>query len=182
LPASLEELERGAVCLALYPFTFGFPLDVAARDAEDELLATFERVADIDEIEKTLAAGDVPETVTKVKLRRVLLLQGGTSANRREVMVARVTSVKDEQKTSKKGWYSRLSAGTHAAHLLIGGEQRHGTNLREAYVSLLNVAPISKTAILRRTGLLNEAEMREVSDRLITALEVDISQRLATSR
>lgn len=177
MPVPLEDLERGAVCLALFPFTFGFPLDRVQRDAEDELLAAVERYDDIEQIEKTITAGDEPEVITKLKLRRVLLLQTGTEGRLQEVMVARVTSVKDSMR-AKRGFYGRLVAGRHPTAFLLGHREEHGTRTKEAYVNLISVAPIAKNAILRRVGRLDDEEMRQVTDRLLTSLELDISHRI----
>jgi mRNA-degrading endonuclease toxin of MazEF toxin-antitoxin module len=177
MPAPLEDLERGAVCLALFPFTFGFPLDRVQRDAEDELLAAVERYDDIEQIEQTISAGDEPDVIPKLKLRRVLVLQTGTDGRLQDVMVARVTSVKDSMR-AKRGFYGRLVAGRHPTAVLLGHRREHGTRSREAYVNLINVAPIAKNAILRRVGRLDDEEMRQVTDRLLTSLELDISHRL----
>jgi hypothetical protein len=176
MPAPLEELERAAVCLALYPFTFGFPLETVQRDAESDLLAAIEH-AEIEQIEKTITAGEVPEVIMRIKLRRVLLLQTGTNPGMHDVLVARITSVSDTMR-ARSGFYGRLVDGRHPTSLLVGGRAEHGTNGREAYVNLINVSPISKTAILRRVGRLDDDEMRHVTDRLITSLEMDISHRL----
>jgi mRNA-degrading endonuclease toxin of MazEF toxin-antitoxin module len=177
LPADLDELTRGAVCLALYPFTFGFPLEQLQRESEDSLLAEVQTVEDIEQIERTISAGDVPEVVTKVKLRRVLLLQTGTEGRIQDVVVARITSVSETMR-SRAGFYRRLSTGTHPTSLLLGARPEHGTNGRESYVNLINVSPIAKTAILRRVGQLSDSEMRQVTDRLLTSLELDISHRI----
>ena len=176
MPAPLEDLQRGAVCLALYPFTFGFPLKEVQRDAEGELLAATEHT-EIEQIEKTIVAGDVPEVITKIKLRRVLLLQTGTHPGMHDVMVARITSVSDKMR-ERSGFYGRLVDGRHPTALLLGDRDDHGTGGHEAYVNLISVSPISKTAILRRVGQLTEDEMRQVTDRALTSLEMDISHRL----
>lgn len=176
MPAPLDDLERGAVCLALYPFTFGFPLETVQRHAERDLLAATEQ-ADIDAIETTIAAGDVPKVVTKIKLRRVLLLQTGTHPGMHDVMVARITSVSDAMR-GRTGFYGRLTSGRHPTAMLLGDRTSHGIGGRETYVNLINVSPISKTAILRRVGALDDDEMRRISDRLVTALELDLSHRL----
>lgn len=177
MPAPLEDLERGAVCLALFPYTFGFPLDRIQRDTEDELLAQLDRVEDIDAIEKTIRAGDEPEVVTKLKLRRLVLLQTGTDGRLSEVMAARVSSISDRMR-ERAGFYGRLTDGRHPTAVLLAGAGHHGTAGRDAYVNLINVAPIAKNAILRRTGQLDDDEMRQVTDRLITSLELDISHRI----
>jgi mRNA-degrading endonuclease toxin of MazEF toxin-antitoxin module len=177
MPAPLESLDRGAVCLALYPFTFGFPLETIQRAAEDELVGALERFEDIDQIEKTITAGSVPEVVTKLKLRRVLLLQTGTDPRQHDVLVARITSV-TEQMRARRQFYERLAAGRHPTSLLLGAESRHGTGGREAFVNLINVSPVAKNAMLRRVGFLTEDEMRDVTDRLIISLELDISHRI----
>lgn len=178
MTAALEDLERGAVCLALYPFTFGFPLESVQRSAEHELTAALERFEDIEQVEKTIAPGVVPEVVTKLKLRRVLLLQTGTDSRQQDILVARVTSITETMRT-RRGFYARLSSGTHPTALLIGREARHGTGGQEAFVNLINVSPVAKNAILRHVGYLSDDEMREVTDRLITSLELDISHRIA---
>ena len=177
MPAPLDDLERGAICLALYPFTFGFPLEAVQRDAENDLLAQVERFEDVEEIEQTITAGDEPEVIVKLKLRRVLLLQTGTRAQQHDVLVARVTSISDQMR-ARRGFYERLAAGIHPTSLRLGDRSEHGTGGREAFVNLINVSPIAKNAILRRTGRLDDAEMRAVTDRLITSLELDISHRL----
>ncbi len=178
MPAPLEDLDRGAVCLALYPFTFGFPLEAIQRDAECALLAALERFEDIEQIETTISAGSSPEVLTKLKLRRVLLLQTGTDPRQHDVLVARITSVTDQMR-ARRQFYDRLTTGRHPTSLLLGAESRHGTGERQAFVNLINVSPIAKNAILRRVGFLIEGEMREVADRLITSLELDISHRIA---
>ena len=177
MPAPLEDLERGAVCLALYPFTFGFPLEAIQRSAEDELTAALERYDDIEQIEKTIDAGSIPPVVTKLKLRRVLLLQTATDPRQHDVVVARITSITDTMR-ARRHFYARLAAGRHPTALWLGSEARHGTLGREAFVNLINVSPVAKNAVLRRVGFLHPDEMREVADRLITALELDISHRL----
>jgi mRNA-degrading endonuclease toxin of MazEF toxin-antitoxin module len=176
-------LERGAVCVALYPFTFGFPLESVVRSAEDDLSAGLERFEDIDQIEKTIAAGagSAPEVVTKLKLRRVLLLQTGTDPRQHDILVARITSITETMRARLR-FYGRLSAGQHPTSLLIGSQTRHGTGGREAFVNLINISPVGKNAILRRVGFLSEDEMRAVADRLITSLELDISHRLVHGR
>jgi mRNA-degrading endonuclease toxin of MazEF toxin-antitoxin module len=181
VPAPLEDLERGAVCLALYPFTFGFPLESVVRSAEDELSAGLERFEDIDQIEKTIAPGAAPEVVTKLKLRRVLLLQTGTDPRQHHILVARITSITETMRARPR-FYARLAAGRHPTSLLIGSQTRHGTGGREAFVNLINISPVAKNAILRRVGFLGEDEMRAVADRLISSLELDISHRLAPGR
>jgi mRNA-degrading endonuclease toxin of MazEF toxin-antitoxin module len=41
------------------------------------------------------------------------------------------------------------------------------------------VAPVAKKAILRRVGRLTADEMRDVSERVVTSLELDISGLLS---
>lgn len=177
MPAPLEHLERGAVCLALYPFTVGFPLEAVRRESEDELLAQLERYDDIEQIERTIRPGDTPEVVVTLKLRRVLILQNGTDSRLQDVLAARITSVSDTMR-QRTGFHGRLTAGRHPTALLLGHERRHGTGGREAYVNLLNVSPIAKNAILRRVGTLDADELRAVTDRLVTTLELDLSHRI----
>jgi hypothetical protein len=175
VPCDVSLLERGAVCLALYPYTTGFPLERVLREVEGDVLARLERHESIDSIVATIAPeGQPPEVVVTMKLRRVLLLQEGTERSRHDVLVARVDSL-TEQKRAKENWYKKLASGIHPAHYLIGARQEHGTGGKEAYVDALNVSPIRKAAILRRTGKLEEDEMRAVSERLMRTLELDLS-------
>jgi hypothetical protein len=175
LPCDPSELERGAVCLALYPFSTSFPLERIARDAADELLAQLERFETIEELESIIKAGDAPsELVARFKLRRVVVLHDGTQSGIADVAVARVVSVRDERQQTHPKWYSRLQNGAHPTQLLIGQEERHGTSGREAYVDGLYIALIPKATILRRVGKLDEDEMSELSKRLVTAFEIDV--------
>jgi mRNA-degrading endonuclease toxin of MazEF toxin-antitoxin module len=176
LAAAIEDLERGSVCLALYPFALGFPLQQLIADSGDELLARVEAHPDIDSIEKTIEAGDVPRVATQIKLRRVLLLQNGANRSRQDIMVARISHVSPELR-ARQNWYARLRAGVHPTTMLLD-QSRHGVT-REAYVNTMTIASIGKNAILRRVGALSEDEMRGVSGRLVTALELDISSFLS---
>lgn len=181
MPVDVSELERGVVCLALYPFTPGFPLDSVLRDGEDQLLAQLERFDSIEEIETTLLRGQTPELVVQAKLRRVLLLQTGTDPRRLDITAARVNSVTPE-KRARSGWYARLEHGGNPAQFLLRGASHHGTAGKEAYVDLTCISTIRKDMILRRTGQLTEDEMREVSERLLLTLELDISEHLRRLR
>ena len=116
---------------------------------------------------------------SEAKLRRVLLLQDGTSDARDDVMAARINSVDQDMPTKKPGVYRRLISGTHPTFYLIGAQDSHGTSGREAYVNAMYVAPVAKKAILRRVGQLTPDEMRDVSERVVTSLELDISGLLS---
>jgi hypothetical protein len=173
----VSELVRGAVCLALYPYTTGFPMDRVIRDTEDELRAQLEAASSIEEVAATLKGGDVPEFAVSAKLRRVLLLQTGTSPGREDIAVARINSITDKKRT-QTNWYLKLQNGIHIAHFMIGNEDRHGTAGLEAYVDCMSVSTIRKAAILERVGVLSEDEMREITERLMRTLELDLSAYL----
>lgn len=170
----VADLTRGAVCLALYPYTSGFPLERLVRDAGDELKAQLETANSIEDIQAAVKPGDAPEIVVTAKLRRVLLLQTGTSAARQDIAVARINSISDK-KRAQTNWYLKLQNGIHVSNLLIGGEERHGTAGVEAYVDGLSISTIRKATILKRVGQLDDEEMRHVSERLIRTLELDLS-------
>ncbi len=178
MPAASSHLTRGSVCLALYPFTPGFPVDALLPSAEAE----FSKLAQYDSIEDfqaDIAPGDVPRILVSVKLRRILLLQDGTSESREDVMAARINSVDQAMPTKKPGLYRRLVSGTHPIFYLIGGEASHGTSGKAAYVNAMFVSPVAKKAILRRVGQLTPDQMRDVSERIVTCLELDISGLLS---
>jgi hypothetical protein len=182
MSCSVADLTHGAVCLALYPYTTGFPLDRVVRDAAaDELETQIETAESIEALEATLGKGAVPELVVKAKLRRVVLLQTGTSASRHDITVARVNSI-TEAKRGQKNWYLKLKSGIHVAHLMIGAEDRHGTAGVEAYVDCLSISTIQKSTILRRVGQLDDEEMRAVTERLVRTLELDLSGYLGRLR
>lgn len=178
MPAASSQLTRGAVCLALYPFTPGFPVDALLPSAEAE----FSKLAQYDSIEDfqtDIAPGDVPRILVSVKLRRVLLLQDGTSESRDDVMAARINSIDQDMPKKKPGVYRRLLSGTHPIFYMVGAQASHGTSGKEAYVNAMYVAPVAKKAILRRVGQLSPDEMRDVSERVVTSLELDISGLLS---
>lgn len=178
MPVATAQLTRGAVCLALYPFTSGFPVDALLPTAEAEF-SKLARYDSIEDFETDIAPGDVPRVLVSVKLRRILLLQDGTSESRDDVMAARINSIDQDLPKQKPGVYRRLVNGTHPAFYLVGASANHGTSGREAYVNAMYVAPVAKKAILRRVGQLTPDEMRDVSERVVTALELDISGLLS---
>lgn len=168
----LDELERGAVCLAIYPFTPEFPLEVVVRAAEESpalsaQLETYDTIESLARIERR-------EVVTEVKLRPVLLLQTGTAAQRSDVVVARINSITDDHREKRANWVLKLQNDIHPVMVMVGHEARHGLR-HESYINLTAVQTISKRAILRRLGTLTEDEMSGVSDRLIRSLEIDVS-------
>jgi hypothetical protein len=178
VPAAISQLLRGAVCLALYPFTPGLPVDALLPSAE----AAYSKLAQDDAMEDfqtDIAPGDAPRILVSVKLRRVLLLQDGTSESRDDVMAARINSIDQDMPKKKPGVYRRLLGGTHPTFYLVGTQARHGTSGKEAYVNAMYVAPVAKKAILRRVGQLTPDEMRDVSERIVTSLELDISGLLS---
>ncbi len=180
MPTASAQLTRGAVCLALYPFTPGFPVDALLPSAEAEF-AKLAQYDSIEDFQADIAPGDVPRILVSVKLRRILLLQDGTSEARDDVMAARINSIDQDMPKRKPGVYRRLLSGTHPTFYLVGAQERHGTSAKEAYVNAMYVAPVAKKAILRRVGQLTTDEMRDVSERIVTSLELDISGLLSRS-
>jgi hypothetical protein len=104
----------------------------------------------------------------------VLLLQDASRLAREEVMVARIHAV-TEPVRRRKGFYARLVLGQHPAALLIAGDRVQGA-AGELYVSLLTIAALSRDDILEYRGSLTEEEMRQVSERLVKTLELDVSR------
>jgi len=104
----------------------------------------------------------------------VLLLQDARRAGRESVMVARLHAVTEETR-SRAVFYGRLAVGRHPAALMVPQRQVKGA-VGELYVSLLTIVAIPKESILERRGALSEEEMREVSERLVKTLELDVSR------
>jgi hypothetical protein len=89
-------------------------------------------------------------------------------------MVAHLHPV-TEQARSRLGFYDRLAVGQHPAALLVPRHRVQGA-AGDLYVSLLTITAVPKADILERKGTLTEEEMREVSERLVKTLELDISR------
>ena len=103
----------------------------------------------------------------------VVLLQDARRPGREAVMVARIQPVTEEARR-RTGFYDRLAVGQHPAALLIPGHRVQG-GTGELYVSLLTIAAVSKADIIDRRGSLTAEEMRQISERLVKTLELDIS-------
>ncbi len=173
MSAPLEDLQRGAVCIALYPFTPSPPLEVVLReaDAAGDLNAKIEAHETVDAIARLAQK----ELVVEYKLRPVLLLQTGTSDQRQDVLAARINSITDNHRRLRSNWVRKLESGTHPLMLRLGHDARHGLRA-ESYVNLLSIQPVNKAAVLRRVGHLSDEEMIDVSERLVRSLEIDISR------
>jgi hypothetical protein len=104
----------------------------------------------------------------------VLLLQDARRLAREEVMVARIHAV-TEQVRRRRGFYGRLVLGQHPAALLIARDRVEGAT-DELYVSLLTITALPREDIVERKGSLTEDEMRQVSERLVKTLELDVSR------
>jgi len=162
------------VCLALYPFVPGLPLRQVAERV-DAAGPVVERHDDLTSLTAAIPPGaPSADLVVQFKLRRVLLLQT-VRGRRADVVVARINSVTPDRR-ERSGWYLRLTEGRHPAHYLIGRLRRHGSAGREAFVDLMNVTTIRTDVIVSRTGYLTADEMRDVSERLVRTLELDISR------
>jgi mRNA-degrading endonuclease toxin of MazEF toxin-antitoxin module len=172
-------LQRGAICIALYPFTPAVPLEVVLRRAEAEggLNAKLEAYDSIE----ALTAIEQNEVVVQFKLRPVLLLQSGTAEQRPDVIVTRINSITEEHREKRGNWVKKLENDIHPLMVRVGHEPHHGLR-KESYVNLMSIQPVNKGAILRRVGYLTEDEMRSMSERLIRALEIDVSAYVARLR
>jgi hypothetical protein len=178
LPCNISDLSRGAVCLALYPFVLSFPVERVAREAEDRLLAHLKRFDTIDDLQIEIPAGDPgQELVASFKLRPILVLHDGTDAGIPDVAVAKVTSIKADRVENHPKWYKRVQEGRHDTQYML---ERGALTLADSdlgsYVDAKSVAVVRKTTILRRVGKLDRDQMVEVSNRLIKALEIDVSE------
>src|ERR1700736_4280949 len=104
----------------------------------------------------------------------VLLLQDARRLAREEVMVAGIHVV-SEQVRRLRGFYGRLVLGQHPAAFLIARDRVEGAT-EELYASLLTIAALPREDIVECKGSLTEEEMRQVSERLVKTLELDISR------
>jgi mRNA-degrading endonuclease toxin of MazEF toxin-antitoxin module len=177
--APLAELERGAICIALYPFTPSIPLDLVLReaDADGELNVKLESYDSIEAVAKIKRN----ELVVQFKIRPVLLIQTGTSPQRPDVLAARINSITDEHRQQRINWVKKLENDIHPIMVRVGHESHHGLK-GDSYINLLSVQPINKAAILKRLGRLTDDEMLGISERLIRSLEIDVSAYVARLR
>jgi len=118
------------------------------------------------------------EIAVEYKLRPVLLLQGGTSPQRPDVLVSRINSITDEHRTKRLNWVLKLENDIHPVMVMVGHEAHHGLKV-PSYVNLLSIQPVNKQAILKRLGTLAEDEMEGISERLVRSLEIDVSAYVA---
>ena len=176
MSAPLADLQRGAICLALYPFTPAVPLELVLREAGD-LTARLESYESIEAVARIKRR----ELVLEFKIRPVMLLQTGTSEQRPDVLVARINSITEQHRQQRRNWVLKLESGIHPLMLRVGHEEHHGLKAA-SYVNLLSVQPVNKAAILKRLGYLSDNEMVDVSERLIRALEIDVSAYVARLR
>lgn len=179
MSAPLADLRRGAICIALYPFTPEIPLDLVLRQAgsDGDLNAKIESYDSIEAIARITRN----ELVVQFKLRPVLVLQSGTSDQLADVLVSRINSITEAHRQRRASWVAKLEHDIHPLMLRVGHEDHHGLNV-ESYINLSSVQPVNKTAILRRVGYLTEDEMVAVSERLIRSLEIDVSAYVAQLR
>ncbi len=87
--------------------------------------------------------------------------------------MARISTITEDRRERQPAWVKKLDNG-HPLYLKVGHEGQHRLG-HDSYVNLLDVAPIKKDTILRRIGNLSEQEMVDVSERLIRAMEIDVS-------
>ena len=179
MSAPLDDLQRGAVCIALYPFTPSPPLEVVLRVADEsgELNARIEAFDSIEAVARIAQR----ELVVEYKLRPVLLIQTGTAEQRPDLLVARINSITEAHRHQRPSWVKKLEHGIHPLMLRVGHEEHHGLK-GDSYVNLLSVQPVNKVAVMRRVGHLTDDEMVDVSERLIRSLEIDVSAYVARLR
>ncbi|MBO0684870.1 MAG: hypothetical protein J2P45_17095 [Candidatus Dormibacteraeota bacterium] len=104
----------------------------------------------------------------------VVLLQDASRAGREEVMAATIHTVTDRERR-RAGFYGRLLAGEHPAALLIPPGRVRGSG-EELYVGLLAIGSLRRTDVVDHRGSLSDEDMREISERLVKTLELDISR------
>jgi mRNA-degrading endonuclease toxin of MazEF toxin-antitoxin module len=168
MPLPAEELRRGRIVLALFPFAARFPLRLPdgreLRSVEEYGRASGGRPTDV------LAEG---------RIRPVLLLHDRTRGEHGDVVCLRISSVKEHVRASPS--WPRISRQDHPLffHLPRGGA-RHG--LREdSVVVLSSIGALHKSAIAGRrpVGELDRGEMQLVSERLAGLLSLDLAPLVA---
>src|SRR2546427_18254 len=151
MSAPLSDLPRGAPCIALYPFTPGFPPYPFPRQAHEQ--------GDPHAKNESYRTGEAGAGVeggglrVGLKHRAGLLLQMGTAEQRPDVLVVRVNSITDEHRAERVNWVRKLENNIHPFMLMVGHKDHHGLK-KPSYVNLSTVQPVSKKAILRKVGQL----------------------------
>jgi hypothetical protein len=171
MPLDAAELRRGRIVWAIYPFAADFPAEILDSGRRIP-------VASIEEYAR-LRRGRPTELITEVRLRPVLLLHDGTRGEHEDVVCLRVNTIKDKHRRDTQTW-QRIERQEHPLFLLLPRSGPYGLD-EDSVLSLPSIGTVHKSAIagFRPRGGLSVAEMQLVSERLRTALSLDLAPQIA---
>jgi len=168
VPLRTEELRRGRIVLALFPFAASFPARLAGGRA----------VSSIEEY-VALRGGTATSLLAEARLRPVLLLHDQTRGPYDDVVCVRINSVKTAMRAS--GSWAQITQHEHPFFFHLPLEHgRYGLG-EESVIALPAIGAIHRSAIAgrRAIGALSTHEMRVVSERLVRLLSLDIAPLIA---
>lgn len=171
MPLDPAELRRGRIVYAIYPFAAAFP---ATMEHEGEFI----EVASVEEMAQ-LRKGNPTKLITEVRLRPILLLHDGTRGEHGDVLCLRINTVKPKHRQDTTTW-RKVENHEHPFFFHLPKDPRYGLP-EESVIALASVGAINKSAIVRLAprGELNIHEMQIISERLHSALALDLARQLA---
>jgi mRNA-degrading endonuclease toxin of MazEF toxin-antitoxin module len=170
VPADASSLHRGAIAWGVFPFAAQFPL---------RWLDTKDRVHSVTSIDDYVAQrrGTPTSVISEVKLRPVVLMHDGTIERNQDIVVMRVNSVRPRHRNSET--WPRIVAQEHPFFFHLPTTNPHYRLPEESIVALTSIATVHKNALLEVRGSLTATEMRELDERLIRVLSLDLAPRIA---
>ncbi len=169
MPLRSEELRRGRIVYAIYPFVPEFPLQIVGGSP----ISSVEQFA-------SKNRGRPAEIISEGRLRPVLLLHDGTRGEHHDVLCLRINTIKPSHRRSETTW-EQIERGDHPFFFRLPPDRGYGLR-QESIIALSSVNSIHKTAILgpRHVGEVGSTEMKVISERLSYVLSLDLSSAIAT--
>lgn len=167
MPLPDEELRRGRIVFALFPFAAQFPAQLAQRKVRT--------------VEEWAASHRGRSTSLSVgaRLRPVLLLHDRTRGEYGDVVCLRISSVKDPMRARPS--FPRIERNEHPLFFhMLSSVRRYGL-VEESVVALSSIGAVHKSAILgpRYVGELTRREMQLISERLSRIFSLDLAPLVA---
>ncbi|MCC6223253.1 MAG: hypothetical protein IT201_07135 [Thermoleophilia bacterium] len=169
MPVHPRQLRRGRICLAVFPFSPRFPVELAAGG----------RVRTVEEWARA-HRGRPARVVTEARLRPVLLLHDRTRPEHDDVICLRINTVKPALRRDEATWRS-IAAGEHRSFVFLPAAVERYRLREDSLIAVSSIGSIGRSAILGPTGgELDPEEMQGVSERLSLLIELDLAPRVAT--
>lgn len=168
MPIRPDELRRGRICLAVFPFAPAFPL----------VLADGTRISSVDSWART-HKGQPVQVVAEARLRPILLLHDRTRAEHEDVVCLRINTVKRTQRSAGRTW-QRIERHEHPFFFHLPTRVKRYHLREESVIAITSIGAVHRSAILAATGgELSRLEMERIGERLVGALDIDLAPWIA---